>query len=667
MFFLHTPIRISAIALAIGVSLAMIAPAWADSAPAGASSAPFPDVPANHWAYDAVTQLKADGYLQGYPDGDFKGQRPMTRWEMAVLTERIVTDIQAKMPQLSPSDIDAIRKLVAAFGPEIDQVKQQIAALQGHQVTQDQQIAALQQEADATQKRVQSAHVGFNFSYRPGTEGTNLGVVNGGALPVTFGGISVAPHHPLPTIASAAGNLGVAIGSGVPDTLPVGSIAHGTNYNFARIMLSGQLDSHWSYAARVKTQVNEDSVLGASSVSPALCNTTLVASASNCSFTDLNNGQNTLPINLDYAYVQYSTPSGFSAQLGRYPAFGSDYYLTSPDAFLFGGGQITGLNLQFSNPNNPIAANFYYGAPSTSSYALASTTGTSAQVCTTGLLGYSSGVSQPALTGVNPKCNSTGQEFGASITYEAKSNTSFSLNEDGYVQRQFLYWDPAYVNSCVVGGASMVAVSTAACHANGGVVGPTNSAFGNFVTGQGNFVSVEADLSQAFGPHNKPTFRLDLEGMDRLGLDPFTGNQWTGSTGWGAGLLFASKGNIYGYTPNATIPATGTKDSNVFQIWFQQYGLNSSGGTSGITTGSAQPGSGLGFSNLNGMQAEGISMQRWLTNNIRIGVYGIHLNEAPGITIPVGTYTGGANTCRGCFVSNFSTNYVYLDTWLYFL
>src|SRR5579875_1891934 len=48
------------------------------------------DVPPNHWAYDAVRQLAADGYIQGYPDGQFKGQRPMTRYEAAVLTDRAV-------------------------------------------------------------------------------------------------------------------------------------------------------------------------------------------------------------------------------------------------------------------------------------------------------------------------------------------------------------------------------------------------------------------------------------------------------------------------------------------------------------------------------------------------------------------------------------------------
>ncbi|WP_301859441.1 ESPR-type extended signal peptide-containing protein [uncultured Megasphaera sp.] len=45
----------------------------------------FPDVPENHWAYDAVAQLAGNGIVQGYPDGEFHGDRTMTRYEMAEL------------------------------------------------------------------------------------------------------------------------------------------------------------------------------------------------------------------------------------------------------------------------------------------------------------------------------------------------------------------------------------------------------------------------------------------------------------------------------------------------------------------------------------------------------------------------------------------------------
>ena len=44
----------------------------------------FPDVPENHWAYEALSNMKRNGLLVGYPDGLFRGGRPATRYEMAV-------------------------------------------------------------------------------------------------------------------------------------------------------------------------------------------------------------------------------------------------------------------------------------------------------------------------------------------------------------------------------------------------------------------------------------------------------------------------------------------------------------------------------------------------------------------------------------------------------
>ncbi len=43
----------------------------------------FPDVPENHWAYEAVSRLAGNDIVQGYPDGEFHGERTMTRYEMA--------------------------------------------------------------------------------------------------------------------------------------------------------------------------------------------------------------------------------------------------------------------------------------------------------------------------------------------------------------------------------------------------------------------------------------------------------------------------------------------------------------------------------------------------------------------------------------------------------
>ena len=97
-----------------------------------AGSNPFRDVPANHWAYQAVQQLSADGLVQGYPNGTFRGDRPLTRYEMAVIINRAVNAVESKMASggsVSPADLVAVRRLVDEFGNELKAVQNQVAAL----------------------------------------------------------------------------------------------------------------------------------------------------------------------------------------------------------------------------------------------------------------------------------------------------------------------------------------------------------------------------------------------------------------------------------------------------------------------------------------------------------------------------------------------------------
>ncbi|HOA90279.1 MAG: S-layer homology domain-containing protein [Bacillota bacterium] len=60
------------------------------------ASASFPDVPADHWAYDAVTRLVDEGLLSGMPDGTFSGSEPMNRYSVAVLIARLLDRIEAQ-------------------------------------------------------------------------------------------------------------------------------------------------------------------------------------------------------------------------------------------------------------------------------------------------------------------------------------------------------------------------------------------------------------------------------------------------------------------------------------------------------------------------------------------------------------------------------------------
>src|SRR6202790_3142803 len=87
----------------------------------GGSASPFSDVPANHWAYQAIQSLAADGLVEGFPDGKFKGDRPLTRYEMAVLVARVIAKLQANGAGFaSKSDLDKLQKLIDALKDELD-------------------------------------------------------------------------------------------------------------------------------------------------------------------------------------------------------------------------------------------------------------------------------------------------------------------------------------------------------------------------------------------------------------------------------------------------------------------------------------------------------------------------------------------------------------------
>jgi S-layer homology domain len=105
-----------AMVLAAALVFAVISPAFAQ---------PFADTPTNHWAYDAIAELAAKGLIEGYPDGTFKGDRAMTRYEMAMVVARLLARIESIQiptpppPQVTRADIDMILRLVNEFRAEL--------------------------------------------------------------------------------------------------------------------------------------------------------------------------------------------------------------------------------------------------------------------------------------------------------------------------------------------------------------------------------------------------------------------------------------------------------------------------------------------------------------------------------------------------------------------
>ena len=123
----------------------------------------FPDVPDNHWAYEALLRLKSNGLLVGYPDGLFRGARPASRYEMAVAIHATYVNLK--------NITDGLQK-------QIDELKGQVGGNTGSGDTQNlktalenlqsevggmkkwgDDVAALRRLTDTFQKELQDLNV----------------------------------------------------------------------------------------------------------------------------------------------------------------------------------------------------------------------------------------------------------------------------------------------------------------------------------------------------------------------------------------------------------------------------------------------------------------------------------------------------------------------------
>jgi predicted porin len=168
--------------LLLGTAMGMAHPAFAQdqsnttttTTPAtttGAASGPFADVPADHWAYQAVNTLQRAGIVIGYPDGTYGGRRAMTRYEFAVAIARLLPMIQQPIDtsqfvkngdfqafqndvngrlQQQQQALDALRALVNEFQPELQRLGQDVAAIQRRLDADEERLAAV----EAEQRRV---------------------------------------------------------------------------------------------------------------------------------------------------------------------------------------------------------------------------------------------------------------------------------------------------------------------------------------------------------------------------------------------------------------------------------------------------------------------------------------------------------------------------------
>lgn len=113
--------RLLKVAVTTALTVAFAVPAFA------ASANPFSDVPAKHWAYDAVNKLAQAGVIDGYEDGTFKGDKTVTRYEMAQIVAKAMNkslnaDQQGTVDELSKEFASELNNL----GVKVDGLQDQV-------------------------------------------------------------------------------------------------------------------------------------------------------------------------------------------------------------------------------------------------------------------------------------------------------------------------------------------------------------------------------------------------------------------------------------------------------------------------------------------------------------------------------------------------------------
>lgn len=98
----------------------------AASATGFAAPKTFTDVPAKHWAYDAVAKLVKDGLIEGYGDGTFRGDKPLNRYEFALLTVKALD----RFDRADEAQKKLIDRLSAEFAAELNRIGARLAKVE---------------------------------------------------------------------------------------------------------------------------------------------------------------------------------------------------------------------------------------------------------------------------------------------------------------------------------------------------------------------------------------------------------------------------------------------------------------------------------------------------------------------------------------------------------
>ena len=109
---------------------------------------PFSDVPASHWAYEAVNSMAEKGIIQGFPDGTFKGNANVTRYQMAMMTAQALANVGDKGTKLSSDDTNNLEKLTVEFADELSLLGVKVISLEDNMQVLKNDVSNIKNDVD---------------------------------------------------------------------------------------------------------------------------------------------------------------------------------------------------------------------------------------------------------------------------------------------------------------------------------------------------------------------------------------------------------------------------------------------------------------------------------------------------------------------------------------
>ncbi len=485
------------------------------------------DIPSNSWAYQSIIDLVNDGIIVGYPDGTFKGARPLTRYEAAVMVERAVQYLTKKLgnPQtaseVTQKDIDALRALLDEFRGDIDALKLRVSDIDSRLKT----VEANQKTDEATANR---ARIGATYFVRAGSLNESTAAYTnafpaGGAPGCVAAGLPICGGSALALPAGTAltgGNPGANAGNqGSSNKYLAGANTQGYGYQLLRLTLDGTLDPSLSYHIRLENRLFWDSPSAQDGSLATFPGGTVAATPSLTGIATVNGYPANTVVRFNYGYAQYQDAgTGLGASVGRVNE-------TDGTLGLLWADQWNGASIGYNKYGLNIRGSYGFTWPQYDSVANNNplTQPTPGSACTPAISG--------AGTAYVNKCSGLAtQILSAQLSYTVNKQLMVGGAYINDINDQILDWND---NVCSLTGLAPTAggAHPGACqqYAGGGFIVPTAA---NGYAATGAFTAPYVDLAEGslFMRYQdtiaKLPVSLEAEGSYRFGNDPNTGTTW---------------------------------------------------------------------------------------------------------------------------------------------